>query len=42
MRTSLLTLSVPYIELMVQNGIGVLTRPLYLLDIDEEFFRNSD
>jgi restriction endonuclease Mrr len=27
------------LEVMIQNGIGVLRRPLQLLDIDEDFFR---
>jgi len=30
------------LELMIQNGIGVLRRPLQLLDIDEDFFRERN
>jgi len=30
------------LELMIKNGIGVLRRPLQLLDIDEDFFRERE
>jgi len=26
------------VEIMIENEIGISRRPLYLLDIDEEFF----
>jgi len=29
------------VDLMIQHGIGVSRKPLYLLDIDEELFASS-